>query len=140
MVRSQGGYVGNNLTIGILAERGGVNVETIRYYQRRGLLHEPLKPSGGFRRYPQESVKRVRFIKRAQSLGFTLDEILGLLALDERKACLETRGIAAHKLELIEQKLADLSKMKKSLFRLVRACDASAAGAPCPIIHLLADD
>jgi MerR family transcriptional regulator, mercuric resistance operon regulatory protein len=132
--------VSDNLTIGILAERGGVNVETIRYYQRRGLLHEPLKPSGGFRRYPQESVKRVRFIKRAQGLGFTLEEILGLLALDERKACLETRGIAAHKLELIEQKLADLRKMRKSLFRLVRACDASSAGAPCPIIHLLADD
>jgi len=132
--------VSNHLTIGILAERGGVNVETIRYYQRRGLLHEPLKPSGGFRRYPQESVKRVRFIKRAQSLGFTLEEILGLLALDERKACLETRGIAAHKLELIEQKLADLSKMRKSLSRLVRACDASSVDAPCPIIHLLADD
>ncbi|HEX9199967.1 MAG TPA: Hg(II)-responsive transcriptional regulator [Acidobacteriaceae bacterium] len=130
----------DKLTIGILAKRGGVNVETIRYYQRRGLLHEPSKPSGGFRRYPPGSVKRVRFIKRAQNLGFTLEEILGLLALDERKACLETRGIAAHKLELIEQKLADLSKIRKSLSRLVRACDASSVGAPCPIIHLLADD
>jgi MerR family mercuric resistance operon transcriptional regulator len=85
-------------------------------------------------------VRRVRFIKRAQGLGFTLEEILGLLALDERKACLETRGIAAHKLELIEQKIADLSKMKRSLARLVRACDASSNGASCPIIHLLADD
>ena len=130
----------DNLTIGILAKRGGVNVETIRYYQRRGLLHEPSKPSGGFRRYPQESVKRVLFIKRAQSLGFTLEEILGLLALDERKSCLETRGIAVHKLQLIEQKIADLSKMRKSLARLVRSCDASSTGAPCPIIHLLADD
>ena len=129
----------DNLTIGILAKRGGVNVETIRYYQRRGLLHEPSKPSGGFRRYPQESVKRVLFIKRAQSLGFTLEETLGLLALDERKACLETRGIAVHKLELIEQKIADLSKMRKSLARLVRSCDESSTGAPCPIIHLLAD-
>jgi MerR family mercuric resistance operon transcriptional regulator len=132
--------VSDSLTIGILAKRGGVNVETIRYYQRRGLLHEPSKPSGGFRCYPQESVKRVLFIKRAQSLGFTLEEILGLLTLDERKACLETRGIAAHKLELIEQKIAGLSKMRKSLARLVRSCDASSAGAPCPIIHLLADD
>jgi MerR family mercuric resistance operon transcriptional regulator len=140
IVRSQEEAVNDNLTIGILAKRGGVNVETIRYYQRRGLLVEPLKPSGGFRRYPQESVKRVLFIKRAQSLGFTLDEILGLLTLDERKACLETRGIAAHKLELIEQKIAGLSKMRKSLSRLVRSCDASSAGAPCPIIHLWADD
>ena len=85
-------------------------------------------------------MKRVLFIKRAQTLGFTLEEIQGLLALDERKACRETRGIAAHKLELILQKIADLSKMKKSLARLVRSCDASVAGAPCPIIHLLADD
>jgi len=130
----------DRLTIGVLAKRGGVNIETIRYYQRRALLEEPLKPSGGFRHYPEESVKRVLFIKRAQALGFTLEEIQGLLALDERKACMETRGIAAHKLEIIAQKIADLSKMKRSLARLVRSCDASVAGAPCPIIHLLADD
>jgi MerR family mercuric resistance operon transcriptional regulator len=130
----------DSLTIGILAKRGGVNVETIRYYQRRALLEEPLKPRGGFRRYPEESVKRVLFIKRAQALGFTLEEIQGLLALDERKACMETRGIAAHKVELITEKIAVLSKMKKSLARLVRSCEASAAGTPCPIIHLLADD
>ena len=129
-----------NLTIGVLAKHSDVNVETIRHYQRRGLKQEPSKPSGGFRQYPQESVKRVRFIKRAQTLGFTLEEIQGLLALDERKACTETREIAAHKLELIAQKIADLSKMRKSLARLVRSCDASAAGALCPIIHLLADD
>jgi MerR family mercuric resistance operon transcriptional regulator len=111
-----------NLTIGVLAKHSDVNVETIRYYQRRGLLQEPSKPSGGFRQYPQESVKRVRFIKRAQTLGFTLEEIQGLLALDERKACTETREIAAHKLELIAQKIADLSKLKKSLARLVHSC------------------
>jgi MerR family transcriptional regulator, mercuric resistance operon regulatory protein len=132
--------VSENLTIGVLAKHSDVNVETIRYYQRRGLLQEPSKPRGGFRHYPQESVKRVRFIKRAQTLGFTLEEIQGLLALDERKACTETREIAAHKLELIAQKITDLSKMKKSLARLVRSCDASSAGAPCPIIHLLTDD
>ena len=128
------------LTIGTLASRGGVNVETIRYYQRRGLLQEPSKPSGGFRHYSTETVKRVRFIKRAQALGFTLEEIAGLLALDERKACLETREAAAQKLALIEEKISDLSKMKKSLARLVRACESSAAGEPCPIIHLLIQD
>lgn len=132
--------MGEGVTIGILAKRGGVNIETIRYYQRRDLLEQPLKPSGGFRHYPEESVKRVLFIKRAQMLGFTLKEIQGLLALDERKACMETRSIAAHKVELIAHKIADLSKMKRSLTRLVRSCDASVAGAPCPIIHLLADD
>jgi MerR family mercuric resistance operon transcriptional regulator len=132
--------VSENLTIGTLAKQGGVNVETIRYYQRRGLLQEPLKPRGGFRHYTTDAVKRVRFIKRAQALGFTLEEITGLLTLDERKACLETREIAAHKLGLIEEKISDLSKMKRALARLVRACDTSSAGAPCPIIHLLADD
>ncbi len=141
MVRSQGETdVSDNLTIGILAKRSGVNVETIRYYQRRHLLHEPSKPIGGYRHYSSETVKRVRFIKRAQALGFTLEEISGLLGLDESKACLETREIAAEKLRLIEEKLSDLSRMKKALSRLVRACDASSAGEPCPIIHLLIQD
>jgi MerR family mercuric resistance operon transcriptional regulator len=132
--------VSDDLTIGILAKRSGVNVETIRYYQRRHLLQEPSKPPGGYRHYSLETVKRVRFIKRAQTLGFTLDEISGLLGLDERKACLETRGIAAQKLTLIEDKISDLSKMKKALSRLVRACEASSVGEPCPIIHLLVQD
>lgn len=129
-----------DLTIGVLAKRGGVNVETIRYYQRRGLLREPSKPSGGFRKYATDSVKRVRFIKRAQALGFTLDEIMGLLALDEKTACIETREIAAHKLKLIQQKLADLTRMKKALSSLVRSCDKSSASGPCPIIHLLVQE
>jgi len=132
--------VSEYLTIGRVASQSGVNVETIRYYQRRGLLQQPAKPYGGFRRYAPETVRRVRFIKRAQALGFTLGEIAGLLALEERTACAETRTMAAHKLELIEAKLADLSRMKRALTRLVRACDASSSGAPCPIIHLLAGE
>lgn len=139
MVRGQEVTVSENLTIGTLAKRAGVNVETIRYYQRRGLLREPVKPEGGFRKYPPAAITRVRFIKRAQTLGFTLEEITGLLALDEMKGCSVTRGIAAHKLELIEERIADLQKIRKALSRLVVACDASLAGAPCPIIHLLAD-
>ncbi len=130
----------HSLTIGALARRGGVSVETVRYYQRRGLLEEPAKPMSGFRHYPEESVKRILFIKRAQALGFTLEEIQDLLALEQQRACAETREIAAHKVELITRKIADLSKMKKSLARLVRSCDAAATDAPCPIIHLLADD
>ena len=73
-------------------------METIRYYQRRDLLTEPSKPAEGYRRYSLETVKRVRFIKRAQTLGFTLEEITGLLRLDEKKACLETREMAAQSL------------------------------------------
>lgn len=82
-----------NLTIGTLAKRGGVHVEIIRYYQRRGLLKEPAKPREGFQHYTPDTVERVRFIKRAQSLGFTLEEITGLLTLNEKQACLETRGL-----------------------------------------------
>ncbi len=129
-----------DLTIGILAKRSGVSVETIRYYQRRHLLEEPSKPVGGYRRYSLETVKRVRFIKRAQTLGFTLEEISGLLDLDEREACLETREIAVQKLTSIKEKLSDLSRMKKALSRLVRACNTSSVGEPCPIIHLLVQD
>jgi MerR family transcriptional regulator, mercuric resistance operon regulatory protein len=141
MVRSQGETnVNGDLTIGILAKRSGVSVETIRYYQRRHLLEEPSKPVGGYRRYSLETVKRVRFIKRAQTLGFTLEEISGLLDLDEREACLETREIAVQKLTSIEEKLSDLSRMKKALSRLVRACNTSSVGEPCPIIHLLVQD
>ena len=129
-----------DLTIGVLAKRGGVNVETIRYYQRRGLLREPSKPSGGFRKYASDSVNRVRFIKRAQSLGFTLAEILGLLELDEKTACFETRQIATHKLELIQQKLADLTRIKEALSSLLRSCDKSSSTGSCPIIDLLVQE
>jgi MerR family mercuric resistance operon transcriptional regulator len=130
----------HDLTIGTLAKLSSVNVETIRYYQRRNLLHEPPKPLAGYRQYSSETIRRVRFIKRAQALGFTLDEISGLLSLDERTACLETREVAQQKLTLIEAKISDLSKMKKALSRLVRDCNASTAGEPCPIIHLLLQD
>lgn len=130
----------DDLTIGALAREGGVNVETIRYYQRRGLLPQPSKPLAGYRRYSLDTVKQVRFIKRAQALGFTLEEIAGLLRLERRKGCVETRQMAAQKLTLIEQKLSDLGRMKKALARLVRACDASAEGEACPIIHLLIQD
>ena len=102
----------DDLTIGKLAESAGVNVETIRYYQRRGLLHEPKKPVGGYRHYSPETTKRVRFIKRAQALGFTLEEVAELLRLDAASACAETRELAAHKLKLIEEKLAELKAQK----------------------------
>lgn len=128
------------LSIGRLAARAGVNVETVRYYQRRGLLAEPGKPSRGHRRYPAELVNRLRFIKRAQMLGFTLEEITGLLRLDEAHACAETRDLAARKLELIEAKLADLGSMREALVGLVRQCDALDRAGACPIIRALATD
>jgi MerR family mercuric resistance operon transcriptional regulator len=128
------------LTIGRLASEAGVNVETIRYYQRRGLMSEPGKPNQGHRRYGDDAVKRVRFIKRAQVLGFTLEEIASLLALDEARACARTRGLAAHKLKVIEDKLADLRAMRKALTALMRQCDSGATRDACPILHALAAD
>jgi MerR family mercuric resistance operon transcriptional regulator len=129
-----------DLTIGRLADEAGVNVETIRYYQRRGLMPEPGKPINGHRRYPAAAIKRVRFIKRAQVLGFTLDEVGSLLELEEAHACTETRELAAHKLQVIEGKLAGLKAMRKALTALLRQCDTGATKGSCPIIHALAAD
>ena len=126
------------LTIGKLADSAGVNLETIRYYQRRGLLDEPVKPVSGHRRYSVSDAKRVRFIKRAQALGFTLAEIDGLLTLNAACACTDTRAMAVHKLGLIEQKMADLAVMQQALGALVQQCDAGNGGADCPIIDVLA--
>ena len=126
------------MTIGKLADAAGVNVETIRYYQRRGLLEEPAKPLNGQRRYSLELAKRVRFIKRAQALGFTLAEIGQLLLLNEARSCKTTRTLAAHKLELIDGKMADLGAVRKALGKLVQQCDAG-DGANCPIIDALVD-
>lgn len=127
------------LTIGKLAEAVGVNIETIRYYQRRGLLDEPAKPLGGHRRYAAQQAQRLRFIKRAQVLGFTLSEVSGLLHLDAACACADTRELAARKLALIEQRMADLAAMQEVLAGLVRQCDAG-GGADCPIIDVLAKE
>ncbi len=127
-------------SIGRLAGEAGVNVETIRYYQRRGLLAEPAKPTNGHRRYAPELVKHLRFIKRAQGLGFTLDEIASLLRLDEARACADTRDMAARKLELIRCKLADLTAMRKALSTLMRECDSTGAAGVCPLIAALGMD
>ena len=128
------------LTIGPLARQAGVNVETIRYYQRRGLLDEPDKPLGGVRRYPVALVGRIRFIKRAQALGFTLEEVALLLRLDEARACAETRELAARKLALINRKIADLASMRDALEALARQCDEGAGQTSCPIIQVLAQN
>ena len=127
----------SELSIGKLAEAAGVNIETIRYYQRRGLLDEPAKPLSGHRRYSEAATKRVRFIKRAQALGFTLVEVGGLLTLDAACACTETRALAARKLSLIEQKMASLEAMRHALSSLVQQCDAGTGDIDCPIIDAL---
>ena len=130
----------SELTIGRVAKLAGVNVETIRYYQRRRLLAEPVKPHMGYRRYPADSVKHIRFIKRAQALGFTLEEIAELLRLEEARACAETRDLAAHKMELIDRKLMGLTAMRKALAGLVQQCEKKQFSKGCPIIEVLEQD
>lgn len=128
------------LTLGSLAKAAGVNVETIRYYQRRGLVDEPAKPLGGHRRYAASAVRRVQFIKRAQRLGFTLDEVTGLLRLEDGQNCRETRLLAERKLLLIEARIADLTRMRRILRELIAECAAGQRPRSCPIIATLSAD
>ena len=124
-----------DMTIGRLARAAGINIETIRYYQRRGLLAMPRKPAGGVRRYAPETLARLRFIRRAQELGFSLREIAELLKLGDG-SCKQTRTIAEHRLADIETRLRDLESMRAALGKLIRACRAGNQ-PPCPIIASL---
>ena len=128
----------SDLTIGKLARAAGVNVETIRYYQRLDLLKAPPKPPGGVRRYTDAAVSRVRFIKRAQELGFSLAEVRRLLRLEDRQSCGEARSLAAEKLAVVESRLADLAKLRGVLRDLIGRCDRHRGGVACPIIESLA--
>jgi MerR family mercuric resistance operon transcriptional regulator len=130
---------GAKLTIGHIAHAAGVNVETVRYYQRRGLVGLPPKRTRGFRYYTVETAGRVRFIKRAQALGMSLKEVQRLLRLDARGACKETRSLAVAKLALVESKLVDLARLRDVLRGLVAACDQP-HGMSCPIIEQLESD
>jgi len=124
------------LTIGHIARAAGVNSETIRYYQRRGLVSLPPKRARGFRYYTPATASRVRFIKRAQALGMSLKEVQRLLKLDAKGACTENRSLAVAKLALVEEKLLDLAKLRDVLQGLVAACDRP-HGTSCPIIEQL---
>jgi len=126
------------MTIGKLAQRAGVNVETIRYYQRLELLEEPARPPGGVRRYADAAVSRVRFIKRAQDLGFSLAEIRRLLRLGDPQTCAEARALAAEKLALVESRVADLERLRGTLKDLIGRCDRRRGKVACPIIETLA--
>ncbi len=125
------------LTIGKVALEAGVNVETIRFYQRRGLMAEPPKALGGFRYYDRHAIENLRFIKRAQTLGFSLDEIMGLLDLQQKNVCKETHDAAVLKLRLVEERIADLTRIRTTLKDLVRQCEAGPTAVCCPIIDSL---
>jgi len=123
------------LKIGELARSAKVNVETIRYYQRIKLLRTPEKSIGSIRRYSDNDLSRLRFIRRAKELGFSLRDIHALLLLDEGN-CNDVRELAEHKLADIYKRIADLESMARSLSTMIRQCEASNQPA-CPIIHSL---
>lgn len=125
------------MTIGRLAKAAGVNVETVRYYQRIGLIPTPQRSYGSIRRYPKESLKQLRFIKRAQQLGFSLDEVAVLLDLSEGAHCEETRVLAERKLAVVERKLADLIAIRDALGKLITACRRGSPAMGCSIIESL---
>ena len=124
------------LTIGRLAREAGVGVETVRYYQERKLLPVPAK-SGAYRHYPAGLTDTIRFIKRAQELGFSLDEIAELLRLNDGANRAQIRKIASARLAQIVTKLADLERMRGALKHLVAECEHTGSDRPCPIIASL---
>lgn len=128
------------MTIGRLAGAAGVNVETVRFYQRSGLIDEPARPQAGYRTYGDDDVRRIRFIKRAQHLGFTLEEVASLLKLEGSGTCSSTRSLAARKLAMVEAKVSDLLAMKAALATMVARCDSENPAGGCPIIQALIDD
>ncbi|WP_201451623.1 Hg(II)-responsive transcriptional regulator [Hydrogenophaga sp. BPS33] len=128
------------MTIGGLAKAADVNVETIRFYQRKGLMPEPQRPSGGIRRYAEEDRSRLHFIKSAQRLGFSLDEIAELLQLEDGTSCAQARTKAQAKLVDVRAKLEDLRRMEGVLEGLIRLCGASRGKVRCPLIAALKED
>lgn len=125
------------MTIGQLAAAAGVNVETVRYYQRRALLAAPDRPAGGIGRYAPSALTRLRFIKRAQSLGFTLDDVQALLSLDDGQGCAAARRIGEHKLADVRQRLQALRVLESALEDLVGRCASTRRKVNCPLIEAL---
>lgn len=125
------------MTIGQLAETAGVNVETIRYYQRRGLMDVPSRPPGGQRKYNDGSLGRIAFIRRAQDLGFTLDEITSLIAMAGAGDCRDGHDAAKRKHEELGSRLAELERMRGELARLIGQCEGQRFRGACPVIRYL---
>ncbi|TAL89002.1 MAG: Hg(II)-responsive transcriptional regulator [Rhodanobacter sp.] len=126
-----------SFTIGALAKAAMVNVETIRFYQRKRLLAEPDRVYGSIRRYSEADVARVRFVKSAQRLGFSLNEVADLLRLEDSVHCAEASHLAEHKLASVREKLSDLRRMEVVLSQLVHACHTHTGSVSCPLIASL---
>jgi len=129
-----------NYTIASLAQAAGVGVETVRYYERRGLIAQPARAAGAYRRYGGDHVHRIRFIRRAQELGFNLEEIESLLALEDGTDRRTIRRIAGARLSEIRQRLVDLKRMEHALSHLLHECEAHQKAHRCPIIAAIGGD
>ena len=129
------------LTIGQVAAGADVNIQTIRYYERRGLFPTPRRTPSGYRQYADDAVSRLRFIKHAQELGFALTEIQELLGLRVRHgaACDAVERKTRQKIEVVQQKIHDLQRMNRTLLRLAAACVARRPTEDCPILEALED-
>lgn len=127
------------LTIGEVARRAEVNVETIRFYEREGLLSQPARPARGFRHYPNDTIERVRFIRKAKALGFSLEEIQQLLSLRATTGakCEAVRTRALSKVAQVEQKLRDLRRLRTALVRLADSCHGECEVDECGILESL---
>ena len=128
----------DDMTIGRLAHAANVNIETIRYYQRVGLIREPKKPQQGFRKYQHETLEQIIFIKRAQQLGFSLTEIADLLELGDGH-CSDVRKRAEKKRDKIAKQIKDLQALQTTLERLINACQSGRGNQKCPIVETLLD-
>lgn len=126
-------------TIGQVARRAGVGVETVRFYERKGLIEQPDRKGGGYRQYPDDAVQRIRFIVHARQLGFTLKEIIGLLSLRAHSAesCHMVKAQAEEKIASVDNKIQGLRRMKVTLTRLTKACGRREPSAECPILDAL---
>lgn len=126
-----------SMTIGALAQAADMHIETIRYYQRRGLVPEPEKPYGGIRRYGEDTLARLGFIRTAQWLGFSLNEVGELLTLDDGAHCAESRELGERKLANVREKIKSLQQIERLLTQLVAQCKAQKGDIACPLIASL---
>ncbi|MEJ2060620.1 MAG: MerR family DNA-binding protein [Gammaproteobacteria bacterium] len=126
-------------TIGELAKQGGVGIETVRYYERRGLIEPEARTESGYRLYRETSADRLRFIRRAQSLGFTLGEIADLLRISDSPdaGAADVKQLTEHKIADIEQRIGDLRRMRDALSELAACCPGEGSSEECPILNAL---
>ena len=130
----------DSLGIGQLARRGGVGIDTVRYYERNGLLAPRGRLASGYRRYGELELARLRFIRRAQALGFTLKEVKELLALSAQRDVARVKRSAQAKLRDVDTRIADLTRVRDGLAKLIEACPGHGRAADCPILRALTDE